>query len=273
MRGVGRSTCRPRVAKSMRKRLVGGFARLLRSIPVERTQTRLKGAGTVWLSPEDGVSLQGGTLQLAAARGRHGAVGGRVGQWARSSRTSGAPCAASSSRRRRLCALRCCRTSTRARCSRRCTRRLTRARRCLPRGRLARPRLAAAAQGGHRHHGPRRDHAAPRAAAAARGRRPQLLGAPLPLARLPRHRRALLGAARAGGALRVGRHRQARGDLAADGAGAGPARRRHHLGARLRHAGVLLDAAPPTYRGRLGRARQMALGQQLAFVRKFQEGQ
>mgnify|MGYP004297746685 CR=1 FL=1 len=42
------------------KRLVGGLARLLKSIPVERAQDlAFAGAGTVWLSPEDGVSLLG----------------------------------------------------------------------------------------------------------------------------------------------------------------------------------------------------------------------
>ena len=47
-------------AKSMRKRIVGGLARLLKSIPVERAQDlAFKGPGAVWLSPEDGLTLLG----------------------------------------------------------------------------------------------------------------------------------------------------------------------------------------------------------------------
>ena len=61
MYGTGRSDVAfLAAAKSLRKRLVGGLARLLKSIPVERAQDlAFKGAGAVWLSPEDGVSLSG----------------------------------------------------------------------------------------------------------------------------------------------------------------------------------------------------------------------
>ena len=61
MCGVGRSDVAfLTAANSMRKRFVGALARLLQSIPVERGQDlAFNGAGTVWLSPEDGVTLLG----------------------------------------------------------------------------------------------------------------------------------------------------------------------------------------------------------------------
>ena len=47
-------------AKSMRRRFVGAMARVMQSIPVERPQDlAFKGAGEVWLSPEDGATLLG----------------------------------------------------------------------------------------------------------------------------------------------------------------------------------------------------------------------
>ena len=56
MCGVGRSDVAfLTAAKSMRRRFVGAFARLLQSIPVERSSDlTAKGTGTVWLSAEDG---------------------------------------------------------------------------------------------------------------------------------------------------------------------------------------------------------------------------
>ena len=61
MSGTGRSDVAfLAAATSVRKRVVGFLMRLLESIPVERAQDlAFDGAGAVWLSPEDGVTLLG----------------------------------------------------------------------------------------------------------------------------------------------------------------------------------------------------------------------
>ena len=61
MCGVGRSDVAfLTAAKSMRERFVGAIARLLQSIPVERSNDlTANGTGTVWLSAEDGTTLLG----------------------------------------------------------------------------------------------------------------------------------------------------------------------------------------------------------------------
>ena len=58
---VGRTdVCYLAAAKSMRLRFVGLMARLLDSIPVERADdVAFQGRGTVWISPEDGMTVLG----------------------------------------------------------------------------------------------------------------------------------------------------------------------------------------------------------------------
>ena len=61
MNAVGRhDLCYLAAAKSVRLRFVGLMARVLDSIPVERAEdVAFKGQGTVWISPEDGVTVLG----------------------------------------------------------------------------------------------------------------------------------------------------------------------------------------------------------------------
>lgn len=61
MYGVGRvDLSYLAAAATVRKRIIGGLARLMESIPVERPQDlAFTGAGTVWLSPEDRLTVLG----------------------------------------------------------------------------------------------------------------------------------------------------------------------------------------------------------------------
>ena len=63
---VGRlDLCFLNAAKSMRKRVVGFFARMSGAIPVERAQDlAVAGVGKIWLSPEDGVTISGRGTQF-----------------------------------------------------------------------------------------------------------------------------------------------------------------------------------------------------------------
>mmetsp|Transcript_17377 Transcript_17377/g.51278 ORF Transcript_17377/g.51278 Transcript_17377/m.51278 type:complete len:348 (+) Transcript_17377:120-1163(+) len=245
MCGVGRSDVSfLTAANSMRKRFVGALARLLQSIPVERGQDlAFSGTGRVWLSPEDGRTLLGRgtrfTEQLkpkdaVAWRGVTAQVESVLSDEKLTLQEAAPPPTGEWSEYK-----------IQPRVDQSLM--FVEVYKALGAGKAVAifpeggshvrqgPSVAPAAQGGHRHHGARRDHARARAAAAAGARRPQLLlGPPLPLARLPRHRRALLRTRRAGAALRARRREQARGDRAADGARRVGARVGDDLGDRLR---------------------------------------
>jgi hypothetical protein len=69
---TGRSDCRfLTAAKTVRLRFLGWMARTLGSIPVERSQDIAReGKGTVWISPEDGTSVQGRGTNFTAVLGK-----------------------------------------------------------------------------------------------------------------------------------------------------------------------------------------------------------